>query len=160
MEDVKMRDELASARAVLADVVGWAKLAGEGVSVATFAGFNDEGQFMVMLSDARNPVQALSTVGLAQSEAGAKVVVAFEKANARAPIIIGRLQAGAPPAAAAILKVDGERVVLQAEQQIELRCGEASLVLTRAGKVLIRGNYVLSRSRGANKIKGAFVGIN
>lgn len=160
MEDIKVQDELESARAVLADVAGWAKLAGEGVSVATFAGFNDDGQFMVVLGDARNPVQALSTVGLAQSDAGAKIVVAFEKANVRCPIIIGRLHAGAAPATTAFLKIDGERVVLQAEQQIELRCGEASLVLTRAGKVMIRGNYVVSRSRGANKIKGAFVDIN
>jgi hypothetical protein len=41
-----------------------------------------------------------------------------------------------------------------------LRCGESSIVLTRAGKVLIKGNYVLSRSRGANRIKGAYVDIN
>jgi len=26
--------------------------------------------------------------------------------------------------------------------------------------VLINGNYVLTRSRGANRVKGAYVGIN
>ena len=41
-----------------------------------------------------------------------------------------------------------------------MRCGEASITLTRAGKVLIRGAYVLSRSSGANRIKGAAVEIN
>ena len=41
-----------------------------------------------------------------------------------------------------------------------LRCGDASITLTRAGKVLIKENYVLSRSRGCNKIKGAAVDIN
>ena len=56
--------------------------------------------------------------------------------------------------------VDGQRVVLNGAKQVELRCGEASIVLTAAGKILIRGTYVLSRSSGANRIKGAFVDIN
>jgi hypothetical protein len=56
--------------------------------------------------------------------------------------------------------MDGERIVLHADRDIELRCGNASIVLTRAGKVLIKGNYVLTRSSGANKIKGAYVDIN
>jgi hypothetical protein len=56
--------------------------------------------------------------------------------------------------------VDGERLVLRAGREIEIRCGDASIVLTKAGKVLIKGTFVLSRSRGANKIKGAHVAIN
>ena len=42
----------------------------------------------------------------------------------------------------------------------ELRCGKASITLTRAGKVLIRGAYLLSRSSGVNRIKGGSVQIN
>ena len=57
-------------------------------------------------------------------------------------------------------QVDDQRVVLTAEREIVLRCGEASITLTRAGKVLIKGTYVLSRSSGYNKIKGAAVDIN
>ena len=47
-----------------------------------------------------------------------------------------------------------------AESEIVLRCGEASITLTRAGKVLIRGTYLLSRSSGVNRIKGGSVQIN
>ena len=50
--------------------------------------------------------------------------------------------------------------MLTAEREIELRCGKSSLVLTRAGKVLIRGAYLLSRSSGVNRIKGGSVQIN
>ncbi|MEO2036899.1 MAG: hypothetical protein ABGZ35_32895, partial [Planctomycetaceae bacterium] len=57
-------------------------------------------------------------------------------------------------------EVDGERLVLTADKEITLRCGKASLTLTRAGKVLIRGAYLLSRSSGANRIKGGSVQIN
>jgi hypothetical protein len=41
-----------------------------------------------------------------------------------------------------------------------LRCGQASVTLTKAGKVLIRGTYVSSRSSGVNRIKGGSVQLN
>lgn len=56
--------------------------------------------------------------------------------------------------------IDRRRVILDAEEEIVLRCGEASITLTSAGKVLIKGNYLISRSSGANRIKGASVQIN
>jgi hypothetical protein len=146
--------------AILAGVGGWAKLAREGVSFATFAGFNGDGHFLVSLDNIPEPAPALSTVRLAKNDVGARIVVAFEKGDVRLPIILGRLQERAAPGTQQSLKIDGERLVIRAEREIELRCGEASIVLTRAGKILIRGNYVLTRSRGANKIKGAFVDIN
>jgi hypothetical protein len=146
--------------AILAGFGGWAKLFGGGVSLATFAGFNGDGQFLVSLDDVPEHAPALSTVRFAEDDVGARIVVSFEKGDVRFPIILGRLQERTAPKAQQSLKIDGERLVLCAEREIELRCGEASIVLTRAGKVLIRGNYVLTRSRGANKIKGAYVDIN
>jgi hypothetical protein len=56
--------------------------------------------------------------------------------------------------------VDGKRFVFTAEDEIVLRCGRASITLTRAGKVLIRGAYLLNRSSGVNRIKGGSVQIN
>lgn len=53
-----------------------------------------------------------------------------------------------------------ERIELVAEQEIVLRCGDASITLTKAGKIVLRGAYVLSRSSGVNKIKGGSVQIN
>ncbi|EJL77490.1 hypothetical protein PMI12_01650 [Variovorax sp. CF313] len=157
MED---HTDLQSARSVLHSVAAWSKLSGQGVAVAAFAGFDAEGRFLVTLGDGMAPVQALSTVGLAPGDAGAAIVVAFEQGEVRHPVIVGRLQPPRSGTPVLDARVDGERVVLQARERIELRCGEASIVLTRSGKVLINGNYVLSRSRGANRVKGAYVGIN
>lgn len=53
-----------------------------------------------------------------------------------------------------------ERLELVAEREIVLRCGQASITLTRAGKIILRGTYVLSRSSGVNKIKGGSIQIN
>jgi len=157
---VEDHTDLQSARSVLHSVAAWSKLSGQGVAVAAFAGFDAEGRFLVTLGDGMAPVQALSTVGLTPGDAGAAIVVAFEQGEVRRPVIVGRLQPSRTGTPALDARVDGERVVLQARERIELRCGEASIVLTRAGKVLINGNYVLSRSRGANRVKGAYVGIN
>jgi len=152
--------DLQAARAIHSSVAEWVNLMGAGVSRATFAGFDGEKRFLVQLDDAADPRPSLSTVRLAEEDVGAKIVVAFENGDMSHPIIVGRLQEKQATAVGHTLKLDGERLVLRAERDIELRCGEASLILTRAGKILIRGNYVLTRSRGANKIKGAFVDIN
>ena len=57
-------------------------------------------------------------------------------------------------------RVDGDRVVISADKEIVLQCGKASITLTRAGKILLRGAYLLSRSSGVNRIKGGSVQIN
>jgi hypothetical protein len=131
---------------------------GGDVSIARFVGLDAEARFLLDCGSEAPPVVSLSCVALTEADAGAQVVVAFEGASRR-PIIVGLLRERAQ-AAVTRAAVDGERVVIKAEREIELRCGDASIVLTRAGKVLIRGTYVLSRSRGANRIKGAFVDIN
>lgn len=56
--------------------------------------------------------------------------------------------------------MDGKRVTFNASEEIVLRCGKASITLTRAGKIIIRGAYLLNRSSGVNRIKGASVQIN
>ncbi len=83
----------------------------------------------------------------------------FERGDPHRPIIMGLLQ---PPSArpAVQAETDGEKLVFSADKEIVLRCGEASITLTRAGKVLIRGAYLLSRSSGVNRIKGGSVQIN
>jgi hypothetical protein len=56
--------------------------------------------------------------------------------------------------------VDGKRVVLEGQEEVVLKCGEASITLTRNGKVVIRGKYLLSRSSGVNRILGGSVQVN
>lgn len=140
-----------------------------GVRIATFAGLDEDGRFLVRMDADEQPRVALSAVALGRDDSGASVAVAFEGADPRRPVVVGRIRERPEPAPeiqtdaepdSIRAGLDGERLVLSAEREIELRCGEASILLTRAGKVLIRGNYVLTRSRGANKIKGAYVDIN
>lgn len=157
---VTLDDELAKP-AQAPELLQWMRLVGAGVAQARFSGFDASNRFLVTTADASTPQPAASTIGLGTADIGAQVVIAWEGGDADRPVIIGRLrQRIEETGASAAVRVDGDRLVLQADREIELRCGESSIVLTRAGKVLIRGSYVLSRSRGANRIKGAYVDIN
>ena len=89
----------------------------------------------------------------------------FERGEVDRPIVMGVLQgtAGWPdeerPKQVEIT-ADGERMQVSAKEQLVLRCGKASITLTKAGKVLIEGSYLLSRSTGVNRIKGGSVQLN
>lgn len=136
------------------------------------------------------PVPARSTSELSPADIGRAVALMFEGGDRRKPIIMGLMQhsestpntddaqghgmqqqAGdtddAPRTAPSVslpvpddVEVDGQRLDLEAKEQIVLRCGKASITLTSAGKVIIRGAYISTRSSGANRIKGGSVQIN
>lgn len=110
-------------------------------------------------------LRARTTVDLHGAHIGAGVLLLFERNDAARPIVIGVLRgrAGWPlpaPPAQVVVEADGERLVVTAREQLVLRCGKASVTLTKAGKVLIEGTYLLSRSSGVNKIKGGSVQLN
>jgi hypothetical protein len=118
------------------------------------------------------PLPAVSTVAVDATDVGRAVALGFAEADPRRPILLGfvwhpddgdadvALAAPAPAEQAVTVSADGERVVIEAEREITLRCGRASITLTRAGKILLRGAYLLSRSSGVNRIKGGSVQIN
>jgi hypothetical protein len=143
-------------------------LVAAGVTTATFHGFDLDNQPLVSgLAELPGElVRARATVRLLQAMTGDSVVLLFEQADLRRPIIVGVLQDQAIAcqleAGQRLVSVeaDDDRFVVSAEREIVLRCGDASITLTRAGKVIIKGNYILSRSSGYNKIKGAAVDIN
>jgi hypothetical protein len=57
-------------------------------------------------------------------------------------------------------RVHAARVQVHADEELELTCGKASIMMKREGKVVVRGTNLVSRSSGPHKIKGASVAIN
>lgn len=120
----------------------------------------------------RKCVAARNTVDLEAKDVGREVALVFEGGNPEKPIIVGLLhqpqpaQPTAAPAQASqdrpaiAAKIDGEQIVLSADKEIVLRCGDASITLTKVGKILIRGKYILSRSSGVNRIAGGSIQLN
>lgn len=109
-------------------------------------------------------VTALSTVPLSALEIGAEVALMFEGGDQSRPIILGRLLRSGEPASAgpiqAIVDGNARRLDITGREEVVLRCGKASITLTRAGKIILRGTYISSRSSGVNRIKGGSVQIN
>ena len=145
-----------------------------GVTIGTLTGFSESGEPLVAFPGYREgeSARALSVVALVNDSIGRAVALQFEEGDPAKPIILGVIQnpidavqhPAAAPAEAAEKRIDvqldGERLVFAADKEIVLRCGKSSITLTRAGKVLIRGAYLLSRSSGVNRIKGGSVQIN
>jgi hypothetical protein len=110
-------------------------------------------------------VRARTVVDLHGVHIGQSVVLMFEGGDADRPIVMGVLRQTegwplAEPPAEVEVEANGERMIVSAREQLVLRCGKASVTLTKAGKVLIQGSYVSSRSTGVNRVKGGSVQLN
>jgi hypothetical protein len=110
-------------------------------------------------------VPARSIVDLRGAHVGKRVALLFEGADTRRPIVAGVLRdhEGWPltdePGQVEV-DADGDRLIVSAKTQLVLRCGRASITLTKEGKILIQGTYVSSRASTVNRIKGGSVQIN
>lgn len=106
--------------------------------------------------------QARTLVDLHAAHLGAQVALLFEGGDPTRAVLLGVLRgSGAQRPETLTVEAEGEQtLVVSARQQLVLRCGKASITLTRAGKVLIEGTYVASRSSGVNRIKGGSVQLN
>jgi hypothetical protein len=139
-----------------------------GVVIGLLMGFDEAGAPLVVYpgNPSEEAVPARATARLAPADVGCSVALLFEDGDLACPLVIGRIlhperdPVPAPPRAPVHVQIDGERVELTAEREIVLRCGKASITLTRAGKILLRGAYIFSRSTGVNKIKGGSVQLN
>ena len=140
----------------------------DGILIGRLQAFDVKGNALVDFEQnpAGEPIVARHACALLPADAGRDAVLAFENGQPDRPIVLSLIrpaepaQETEPPPEAASVSLDGEQITLSAKSEIVLRCGKSSITLTRAGKILIRGAYVLSRSSGANRIKGGSVQIN
>lgn len=107
-------------------------------------------------------ISARAMLTLTPDDIGREVALMFEGGDPLRPIVMGRMAMPSAQETPPIIEaeVDDRRVEIEAQEQLVLRCGESSITLTRAGKIIIRGKYVLSQSAGVNRIQGASVEIN
>ncbi len=136
----------------------------------TIVSIESDGQILVDFpGNSYGLLTARSTVKVGDGDVKKNVVLAFENADQRLPIVIGLIQ-DAPIAsrreihldkqAVDDIRVDGRNIVLDAAKRVEIRCGQSSLIMQSDGKIIIKGNYIISRARQVNKVKGAAVKIN
>ncbi len=147
--------------------------------VGTLTGFDDDGLPLVDFPGnpataitARSTMDAPAPVQSGQSDwIGARVVLIFENGDPTLPIITGFVHKQLRPAAregavrvdasqAKDVLIDGQRLVLEANHEIILRCGRSTLVLRKDGKIEIKGDHLISRGKSTNRIKGGIINLN
>lgn len=137
----------------------------DGVVIGVLLGFHESGAPLVAFpgNPRETALAARTTTRLRGEDLGHEVALLFENADPARPLLIGVIRQPEPrrtDATRTTADLDGERLVLSAQREIVLKCGKSSITLTRAGKVLIRGAYLLSRSSGINRIKGGSIQVN
>jgi Domain of unknown function (DUF6484) len=139
-----------------------------GVRVGVLIGLTDAGRTPLVIFQGQADsaaVAARATLDIHGAHIGRSVVLMFEDGDPRRPIIMGCLapvESQAMDARLGQLEVEtnGERLLITAKELLVLRCGKATITLTKAGKVLIQGTYISTRSSGVNRIKGGSVQLN
>jgi hypothetical protein len=139
-----------------------------GTFVGALIGFRAEGRTPLVLFREQHgsaAVAARSTVDLHGAHIGRQVLLVCERGDVTRPIIVGWLRGDDVPSlddqpGSVEVDADGQRLIVAANDQLVLRCGKASITLTKAGKVLIEGTYLSSRSSGVNRVKGGSVQLN
>lgn len=144
-------------------------VANNGVAIGELIAIANEGRTPMVLyvgQPGTAAVAARTTIDLHGPHIGRKVVLMFEVGDTAKPIVMGLLRdndEGWPlvekPGEVQV-DADGQRLIVSAKEQVVLQCGKASITLTKAGKVLIQGTYVLSRSSGVNRVKGGSIQLN
>ena len=154
------------------------------IIIGAIAGIDNQGQPLVDFPEnpSGQPLAAMSTMSITTTHVGRNVALLFAKGDPRSPVIMGLIHsplhdlivaydakpqespAQETPESSALkvddITIDGKRVVLEGKEEVVIKCGEASITLTKAGKILIRGNYVLNRASGVNRILGGSVQVN
>jgi hypothetical protein len=133
----------------------------EGIVLGTVAAISDAGQPLVDFAEnpEPDPIVSRSVVEIGIEHIGREVAMMFEDGRPGSPIAIG-LMYRPDDTSSLDVRVDQERLVFEAHQEIELLCGASSIVLTRDGKIRIKGTDILTRASGGNRIKGGSVRIN
>jgi hypothetical protein len=129
--------------------------------IGVVSGLVDDGPLLDLVGHPGcQSLRAQSVVPINEDSIGRKVAILFENGNPQRPVIIGVLQSPAEVKRQTEIRIDGEKLVIAAKKELVLNCGSASITLTRAGKVLICGEYVLTKAKGVNRVRGASVQIN
>jgi hypothetical protein len=129
-------------------------------------GRDGEGQAMVRFAGTAAPVVARTLGSIANQidraiERRLPVMLGFLDGRADAPVVMGianldDLPETAPTASAGSPTIE----VIEAREELLLRCGEASIRLRADGTVQIRGRDVTSWARRRQRIRGGSVSIN
>lgn len=134
----------------------------EGVVIGIFLGFGEDAPLVVFPGNPQETaIPARSLTELTSAMIGAEVALLFQEGDPNRPLIVGRIvEPSRKSAGAAQMIRDGERVTITGDERVELRCGKATIIMEKDGRITIRGTYVTSHASATNRIRGGSVNLN
>ena len=133
----------------------------EGVVIGIFLGFGEDSPLVVFPGNQQETaIPARSLAELTSSMIGAEVALLFQDGDPGRPLIVGRIVDPARNASAPQIIRDGERLRITANERIELRCGKATIIMEKDGRITLRGTYLTSHASATNRIRGGSVNLN
>ncbi|MER8810094.1 DUF6484 domain-containing protein [Mesorhizobium australicum] len=133
----------------------------DGVVIGLLIGFEDGAPLVVFVGNPRETaIAARSLTELDVSAIGSELALLFEDGDPARPLVVGRIVDPAHKVRKLSVVRDGDRVVISGEERVELRCGLASIILEKDGRITIRGNQVTSHASGTNRIRGGAIHLN
>jgi hypothetical protein len=86
------------------------------------------------------------------------------KSKKKSLVIVNQVEALPANAATSPAPVEpnepAEELIFTARRKITLQCGQSSITLHPNGKIILRGEYILSAAEGTNRMVGGQVEIN
>ena len=90
-------------------------------------------------------------------QTGDLILLLLPKTSEEKGCVLGRIGRYREPE---IKQKEPENLVIEANKQLKLKCGQSSIVMRRDGKLVVKGLDIVSRAKRNNKIKGGSVHIN
>lgn len=133
----------------------------DGVVIGLLIGFEGGAPLVVFVGNPRETaIAARSLTELDVTAIGSELALLFEEGDPTRPLVVGRIVDPAHKNRELQVAREGDRIIITGEERIELRCGLASIILEKDGRVTIRGAQVTSQASGTNRIRGGAVHLN
>ncbi|CAN7683356.1 DUF6484 domain-containing protein [Mesorhizobium sp. LjRoot246] len=133
----------------------------EGVVIGIFLGMDDGVPLVVFPGNPKETaLRARSLAQLSSDMIGSEVALLFQDGDPERPLIVGRIVEPVRPSGSPKVLQDGNRVRITADERLELRCGKATLIMEKDGRIVIRGTYLTSHASATNRIRGGSVNLN
>lgn len=128
---------------------------------------SNSGKLQIQCSPAEEPVTALSLGIVNQAFIGRMCTIQFVCGNPAHPVVTGILpDEWATVQSQPVINhsepndLDTKRVVLEAEQELILQCGESKIILSADGLIQIRALYIDNQAQATLRLKGGSVQVN
>ena len=125
----------------------------DGSVLVEVEGANNDKLWCDLLHTSEHPTLRLSVAD--------RVLLWFSPDGEEQGVVLGRIGTShAPSSEAQENEHKPHELVIEAKENLTLKCGDGSITLRSDGKILIKGKDLVSRAGRMNRIKGGAVAIN